>query len=140
MTQTDMCVQVAHHAVEAHDSSELAWALLSMLYSSVGGDDGEDFAMHARNARHKALQLSSPQDQAYLQLARLLADLHLGRLAETVCDAVDGLEPQTPAYMQLLMCRARAAEYCGNDDAAVDKYQHIISLVGTGIVQTPVQQ
>lgn len=86
-------MQVAHHAVQEHSSSAVAWAMLSLLYSQLQSQDA-GLESAATNADFKAQQLAAADQDAsgqaragnaYLQLEILLLDLHFGELAREVC-------------------------------------------------------
>jgi hypothetical protein len=120
-----------------HADSSLAWGLLAMLYSDVSEGD-EESALHARNARHRALQLPTKADHpadlndcaysGYLQLAKLLSHMRMaGKLTEAVCQAVDESQLDSAALVQLTLCQASAAELAGSDSTAINLYKSVIS-------------
>lgn len=85
-------VQVAHHAVQQHGESAVAWAMLAMLYTQQGAQDSS-LEGAATNADFKAQELAAADleaseslraGNAYLQLEILLLDLHFGDIVQEV--------------------------------------------------------
>lgn len=118
-----------------------AWALLSMLYDDPQSlsDPSKERATHARNARHRAMQLAQtdghtgedPQADGFVELASLLASMHAsGDLIGAVCRAALAAQPALAGTPEVVLSQARAAIQAEDGLTAADLCRQVIQSSG----------